>query len=146
MTVKTITNSAEESKDAALRMALLFHSGERWDEKASGEWIRLQLLVGHFDRKVEATSKVLCNAVRHALAQKSDPPAMQSDVQIRCVDEDGTEVDFRPTEELMVKRLAEQELRIRELEAIIRIAQAGTIETSVDDDPYHGCNPYPVPE
>jgi hypothetical protein len=149
MTTKTITNSAEESKNSVLQMVLLFHSGGRWDRDASDQWIRLQSLAGIANPHTDATSSSLCKAVRHALAQKSKSPETQTEVQIRCVDEDGTEVDFRPTEELMVKRLVEQELMIKELEAFVAIFQKP--ESEPDSglntyEPYHGGFPFPIPE
>lgn len=45
----------------ALHAVLLFHSGDRWDTEKNARWL---LLTG----SEEATTKVLCDTVRAALA------------------------------------------------------------------------------
>jgi hypothetical protein len=46
---------------AALRLPLLFHSGAPWTEERRLEW---RSLTGSY----EATTKVMCDAIREALA------------------------------------------------------------------------------
>jgi hypothetical protein len=56
--------------EAALRMVLLYHSGQVWDDKARLEWEILQSIAGMEERFEEATSRTLCYAIRHVLGEQ----------------------------------------------------------------------------
>ncbi len=67
-----LPKTPEEKMRAALSLVLLFHSGRSWDSTARKEWeTGLEAVLGPVPVAPdthEATTKVLCNAVRAALA------------------------------------------------------------------------------
>lgn len=62
---------------AAMKLVLLFHSGEPWTEEREIEWIKCLRVIenstGHVlcgARRPEVTTRVLCEAVRAAMGHK----------------------------------------------------------------------------
>jgi hypothetical protein len=52
--------------EAVLKLVLLYHSGEPWDDAKKGEWHNLQVEAGMQDVR-DATTRGLCNVVREVL-------------------------------------------------------------------------------
>jgi hypothetical protein len=63
------TPRTEARLEAACKLALLFHSGSPWDSAKQWEWMKL-LSECHDGRPLDwwdASTKVLCNAIRAAI-------------------------------------------------------------------------------
>ena len=64
------------AQKAALKLTLLFFSGERWTQERQVEWTDLVRTIERetgrifIHGKPEATSRVVCDAIRAALAEE----------------------------------------------------------------------------
>lgn len=56
-----------EALQAACKLTLLFHSCSPWDREKAWKWLNYQKVIAGLEPMVEATTKVLCDAVRAAL-------------------------------------------------------------------------------
>jgi hypothetical protein len=73
------TSSLLTAQQAALQLALLFHSGEPWTHQREIAWANLIRTIEQetgrtvVQGRIEATTRVLCDAIRAALEECLSP-------------------------------------------------------------------------